>query len=624
MASRPVSNRRRNYSRATDGAAAEDNPWREPGESDRLTDYEGYTDEPSYTETASDAVPRGSADYASTAGRPSGDFHDAYDEYEAYEDHPRHASRAAEEESVPTTSLYADEPEPYNDEYHQPHRYAPGARNYSATGGAREYADTGDGEVHIERPHTNIQDSRHFQDTAPDDHFYYDPSFPEPADDEDPEDFPAFFHHEVGHYGEYNLLSRLYLELRQMMSFIITGISFGVIVNFAFIHYMNPFRKSPPKARCEPEFERRITGERLSERVEYYAEYWGYKCEEHDIVTRGGWILKAHRISDPRRPGGRGYPVIIQHGILCSSLFYFTNEERSLGFWLVDQGFDVWSTNIRSNYGAGHTRFGRWDPRFWAWSVMELAYDLVDVVDFVLEATGFRQLAFVGHSQGTGSMFLALSHGKYPELGHKLSSFTALGPAVFPGPSLRRFPFAVMAIFQSRFAWSLIFGVRDFMPMLDVSRKLVPAFLFGHIGFILFSYLFDFHDHNWVNRLKPKIFRATGISTSSELLYFYMRSFVGRGCIFDPQIATPWFPRSFPPLTVVYGTTDYLVVGKPLIDRLLKYERNVEIVHILELQGYEHMDMVLGVDAYKIVFPRIKDTILRTMDPEDVPTKVMM
>ena len=44
-------------------------------------------------------------------------------------------------------------------------------------------------------------------------------------DDEDADAFPAFFHHSVGTYGEYNLLARLYLEMRQMLSFTLTSVS---------------------------------------------------------------------------------------------------------------------------------------------------------------------------------------------------------------------------------------------------------------------------------------------------------------------------------------------------------------------------------------------------------------
>lgn len=469
--------------------------------------------------------------------------------------------------------------------------------------------------AYVEHPHTA------FEDVAAAEEPDQEP-LPFHPDELDPEtarvgDFPAFFHHKVGEYGDFNLVSRFYLEIRQLFMLLLTTLGLSVVMGLAIVRYLNPFRKNYPKARVDFEYERRITGERYSERVDYYAEFWGYQCEEYDIITRGGWILKAHRISDPRRPSGRGYPVVLQHGILCTSLFFFTSEERSLGFWLVDQGFDVWGTNIRSNFGAGHTTYKRWDPRFWAWSLIELGDDLVDVVDFVLRETGYRQLAFVGHSQGTGSMFLALE--KYKELGTKLSSFTALGPAVYPGKSLDRLPFRVMRMVPSRWAWSLVFGVREFMPPLGIFRQILPKFLFGHMAYIVFGYLFDFHDHNWVDRHKPKVFCSTGVLTSSELLYYWLHCFVARGCVFDPRLRRPWFPPTFPPLTVAYGTIDHLVVGKPLIDRLLAYESNVQIVHILELQGYEHMDMVLGCDAYKVVYPKIKDTIVRTIDPEDVP-----
>jgi len=500
----------------------------------------------------------------------------------------------------------------YDEEYDD---YQNGHYNGHARPSMADHAQSRGRGVYVEHPHTAFEDTPHRMDEYTEQP-YFNPNEMSAAQ-EHPEDFPAFFMHSVGEYGDFGFFSRMYIEIRQMFMFGLTSLGLMILANLAFARYFNPFRKNYPKARLDFEYERRITGERYSERVEYYAEYWGYQCEEYEILTREGWILKAHRISDPRRPGGRGYPVVLQHGILCTSLFFFTSEERSLGFWLVDQGFDVWSTNIRSNYGAGHTRYSRWDPRFWSWSLIELGDDLVDVVDFVLQTTGYKQLAYVGHSQGTGSMFLALN--KYADFGKKLSSFTALGPAVYPGSSLKRLPFRVMKMVPSRWAWSLVFGVREFLPALDLIRALLPKSLFGHMAYIIFAYLFDFHDHNWVDRHKPKIFCSTGVTTSSELLYYWIHSFVARGCVFDPRITQPWFPPSFPPLTVAYGSIDHLVLGKPLVDRLMAYESNVQIVHILELKGYEHMDMVLGGDAYKTVFPKIKDTIVRTIDPEDLP-----
>jgi pimeloyl-ACP methyl ester carboxylesterase len=41
-----------------------------------------------------------------------------------------------------------------------------------------------------------------------------------------------------------------------------------------------------------------------------------------------------------------GHPVILQHGILSNSVTFMVNEERSLAFWLLEQGYDVYCSNI--------------------------------------------------------------------------------------------------------------------------------------------------------------------------------------------------------------------------------------------------------------------------------------
>lgn len=423
----------------------------------------------------------------------------------------------------------------------------------------------------------------------------------------------------VPQYDEPSILTRLSLMMHQTFSDLVTGISMLVVANMAVLWLTNPLRKRLPRARTDPEYEQRITGERLSERVEYYCEFWGYSCEAHEIVTKEGWILRAHRISDPRRPGGRGYPVVLQHGILCNSLFWFTTEERSLGFWLVDRGFDVWATNIRGNYNMGHTHYARWDPRFWAWSIEQLALDLNDVVDYILQVTGYRQLAYVGHSQGVATMAVALSNGMTPELGYKLSSFSALGPAIYCGAALHRFPFSVFSMFKTHALWTFAFGRRDFFPVIHLMRQVLPAWWFGHLALCIFGFIFRFDAHNWLPRQVPKVFRSVGVQTSAELLNFYMNTFTRTNCMFNTNMREPWFPPSFPPLTVIYGTHDDLVLGKPFEERLMRYESNVEIVHMVALYQYQHMDMCYGVEAFKTSFPRILDTIQRTRDLEDMP-----
>lgn len=298
-------------------------------------------------------------------------------------------------------------------------------------------------------------------------------------------------------------------------------------------------------------------------------------------------------------------------------------EERSLAFWLVDQGYDVWLTNIRSNYGAGHTHYSRDDPRFWAFGLKELALDLVDVIEFICEATGFARVAYIGHSQGSGSMYAALSPGIAPELGSRLSVFIALGPSVYAGPVLReRFPFSLMRRFRSRQWWSLVFGVKTYIPAIGLFHQCMPTWLFGHIAAALFAFMFNFNLRLTPKRQLPKLFRSAAVSTSSELLYWYMAAWAHRGCIFDPRSEAPWFPPSFPPHSVFYGSVDMLVIGRPLADRLLEHERNVDVIHCVELDGYEHLDFLFAHDAWSVVYPGIRDSIEATIDEEDYPVSL--
>ena len=98
------------------------------------------------------------------------------------------------------------------------------------------------------------------------------PFHPEELDPETAkvEEFPAFFHHKVGEYGDFNWFSRFYLDIRQLLMLLLTTVGLSMVMGLAILRYMNPFRKNYPKARVDFEYERRITGERYSERAVSY------------------------------------------------------------------------------------------------------------------------------------------------------------------------------------------------------------------------------------------------------------------------------------------------------------------------------------------------------------------
>lgn len=252
-----------------------------------------------------------------------------------------------------------------------------------------------------------------------------------------------------------------------------------------------------------------------------------------------------------------------------------------MAFWFAAQGYQVYLGNNRAAYDMGHRLYSRYSPEFWDYNIRDLAlYDLPAMVDYVRRNTGYTKIAYIGHSQGNATAFLALSRWFVPELGSKLSYFAALAPAVFAGPLTKRFPLTYMSRLDWR-TWRRLFGVLDFTPLMKFSYDWTPAVPYAALGYQMFAYLFEWNDTNWLPRRKAKMFRFTPQPVSSATMFWWAGEggFATRGALFDPD--TQWYESHFPPLSLYGGGQDRLVLTQPLQEHLDEHEPDVHVLRVV-------------------------------------------
>ncbi|XP_026575703.1 lipase member M-like isoform X2 [Pseudonaja textilis] len=159
----------------------------------------------------------------------------------------------------------------------------------------------------------------------------------------------------------------------------------------------------------------------ISERIRY----WGYYCEEYDIVTEDGYYLNVNRI-----PGGNKSAILLMHALVMEGSVWISNlPHQSLGFILADAGYDVWIGNYRGNsWSRGHTHLSVNETEFWNFSFHEIGiYDLSAMTEFILQKTGQQKIFYAGHAVGSLIAFVGFS--VLPHLAEKIKMFFALGPA---------------------------------------------------------------------------------------------------------------------------------------------------------------------------------------------------
>lgn len=380
------------------------------------------------------------------------------------------------------------------------------------------------------------------------------------------------------------------------------------------------YKKSNKKNKIKPPKYPKLDkiNKKLKPLFKYYVEAQGYKVEEYKVETDDGFIIDMQHLINPNdtpEMRAKRYPVMMLHGLMQSAFAYATSGEKSLAFFLLESGYDVWLANNRNGFNPKHKNYNYLNIKLWSWRIRELGTrDLPALINFVLEKTGSEKLALVAHSQGTTQTFLALSKGYIPELGNKISAFVALAPAVYGGRLLDRY-FLRWVKHLNLKTFRLFFGHHGFFSIMMQLRGVIPYNLFCYCGHIMFSYLFEWNDYLWNKRYRSRQFIFSPVYVSAELMYWWVGKggFADRGCIFQHESPDhSWFDSQLPPVCIVVPDRDELVNPHKLVDRFEQVECRLQPsikAEVVRIPEYSHVDVLWAADTCDRVGAPMRDFI---------------
>lgn len=341
----------------------------------------------------------------------------------------------------------------------------------------------------------------------------------------------------------------------------------------------------------------------------YYLRLQNFDIESHKVQTSDGHILHVNRVinrfNESEKPG---FPVLLIPGLMQSSSAYCTAGPNAIGVVLARMGYDVWLGNNRGGFSPEKVGTSKCSTAMWDWSMHDLATkDVPALIEHVKSHTGASKIAVAAHSQGTTQTFIGLSreeHGGSSETCQKVSSFSALAPAVYAGPLVDRWFLKMLRVGHKWY--HCLLGYRAFLGFMSTMREMLPLKFFGYCAYVTFNYMLGWDDRLWDNRYRNRNFIFAPVMVSSKLMFWWLGKggFADRKCIFESQ-DSKWFDETFPPLQLYAPGRDNLVLPDMLINRIMNFEPDVkETFEVVPLTSYSHLDVLWAHDAdTKVALP---------------------
>ncbi|CAB3398338.1 unnamed protein product [Caenorhabditis bovis] len=359
-------------------------------------------------------------------------------------------------------------------------------------------------------------------------------------------------------------------------------------------------------------------------------ERWGYSMSIHTVTTNDGYILEMHRISEGKNnsiwKNGRKPVVFMQHALLCSSSDWVINlPHQSAAFMFADAGFDVWLGNSRGNvYSKKHRNLDPSSAEYWDFSWDEMAkYDLEAMINKVLKVTGESSIYYIGHSQGTLTMFSRLADDDGKRFAPKIRKLFALAPVMSVKNIKGLFRFIAQNMMSLLDAHYRAFGSGEFLAKnwISMGKYLCATF----ISKLCDSFIFVIagpESSQWNSTRVPVYVSQAPAGTSTKNILHWMQLVNnGRVAKFDygagknlekyGHVSPPAYNFSNIQGTrihIYWSDSDYLADSEDVTQYILKSLNPDVLEENIHLSGFNHLDFTWGLRAADEIYKPIIQT----------------
>ena len=363
-----------------------------------------------------------------------------------------------------------------------------------------------------------------------------------------------------------------------------------------------------------------------SEDYKSFTSKLGLNLEEIEVITEDRYINTVWRLTSQDQLNRNGKSAILQHGLLDGGFTWLILEQDSLAKKLCDEGYTLYLPYMRgSQFSRSHLDYdSSLNSDYWEFSFDQMAeYDLPAVVNYIKQRDNVEKIYYIGHSQGTLIFFLAYMND--PEFLEKnIKKFVALGTV----PNVNNAPHFLIKLFEKSNILDLI-PVKNFLSFpKEIGQILVPfctskaKYLCNTILSLSFGGIEDTRRIDY-ERLGKNIFLyepgGTSLRNMKHWIQIYKAKRVQKydyGDIFSNLIH---YGRVTPPVYDLNKMKKYSIPSLMTISDsdpfanpqdTLDFVDNIEnknIVEILSLHNYNHIDYFWADSAIEEIFPKVVD-----------------